>query len=521
MNLAIINRLYGKLKGIDLSIGAQYFVIIVISVICSLILVLTQGNIIAAVAFVTVLAILFLTYYRVDWSFYLFFGMVLFFDQFLNDMPLINMITYKAGYFLNLKQNPLLPEFSAGVMNPIEIQLVLILIGWFISIVVRRSKRVQGIPFWGFALLLAVAIVLSEFHGLQSGGKFLPSLWEIRALIYFLILYFLVPQIIQTKKQLKTILWIFIIMVGIKALQGTVRFAYLGFKFGGYDVLTNHEDPLFIGDLLIMLIGFSMFGVKTKQRSFLLWSLPILLLGFYSGQRRASYAGFFVAFGLFIVMLTTSEKLKFFRRAYPVLMLIALYTVIFWNRESRLAAPLQLIKSGFSDTQQGAGDRYYSNLGREIERYDLAATVQAYPIFGVGFGQKYLQPLNLNLGISPWPLRSWIPHDEILWLIAKMGAVGFFIFWLFFDSLLFEAGMLSRKLEDPYLRAVIFTIAGAIVAQMVVSYFDLQLTYYRNMVVLGTLCGLFSTIKQLGKGQNGNMSFEELLNRVPETVTSE
>jgi hypothetical protein len=37
-------------------------------------------------------------------------------------------------------------------------------------------------------------------------------------------------------------------------------------------------------------------------------------------------------------------------------------------------------------------------------------------------------------------------------------------------------------------------IVIAIVNQIVVSYFDLQLTYYRNMIVLGTLCGLIPTL---------------------------
>ena len=35
------------------------------------------------------------------------------------------------------------------------------------------------------------------------------------------------------------------------------------------------------------------------------------------------------------------------------------------------------------------------------------------------------------------------------------------------------------------------------ITQIVVSYFDLQLTYYRNMVYFGTLLGLLPTLEAL------------------------
>ncbi len=483
-------------------IAITYALIVLVAIVAGAILVLTNGNLAAALAFIAALTVVFATLYRVEWGFYLFFGMVLTFDQFLNPMPFGTPITAKFGYFMNLKQNPFLPPFAAGDMNPIEIQLALILLAWFIAISVRRYRKIQGIPFWGFALLLFLEIFAVEFHGLHGGGSFLKSLWEIRALIYFLLLYFLVPQIIQTREQVNVVLWIFVIIISIKALQGALRFAEMGFRFDGYTVLTNHEDPMFIADLFILGIGLSQFGAKVKLRRAILWLLPILLLGFYSGQRRAAYAGFFVGLGIFIVMLTGRERLKFLRSILPILLVVTAYTIIFWNYHGRLAAPIQLVKSGFFKSAQEAGARYDSNLYRAFERYDLAATVKSAPIIGIGWGKEYLTPIPLvNIGFS---LQHWIPHDEILWLMVEMGAVGFFIFFLFMDSILFEAGRLGRKLKDPFLRSLAFMIAAMVVNQMVISYFDLQLTFYRDMIFMGTFCGLLPTIRALDKKQSAS-----------------
>ncbi len=180
-----------------------------------------------------------------------------------------------------------------------------------------------------------------------------------------------------------------------------------------------------------------------------------------------------------------------------MLIVVPAYTAVFWNYHGRIAEPIQLVKSGFSNTAKGAGERFDSNLYRDFERYDLAATVKHYPVFGTGFGQKYLRPLFLvNLDVA---LQDWVPHDQIFWLMVNMGSVGFFIFFLFMNSLMFEVGSLTKITSDPFLRAVLFLIGTIVVNQMVVSYFDMQLTYYRDMVVLGTFCGLLPAIRTLSK----------------------
>lgn len=493
-NSFVVSRI---LRGLEPSVVLPYVFITIVSVAVAVILLSTEGNVGAAIAFVVALTVVFVSFYKAEWGFYMLFGMVLLFDQFLNIMPFGTPITAKPLYFDNLKQSPYLPSYAIAVMNPIEIQIILIVLGWFIAMMARRTRRTQHVPFWGFALLLFAAIVVSELHGLHSHGNFLPSLWEIRALIYFLLLYFLVPQVIQTREQINVILWIFLVMVTIKALQGGLRFAELGFRFHDFSTLTNHEDPVFMADLFILTIGFFTFGAKVKQRTATVWLLPILLLGFYAGQRRAAYAGFLLILVLFVIMLTPKEKLKFLRTILPLLAVLIGYTIIFWNVHSRIAEPIQLIKSGMAHTETAAGERWDSNLYRDFERYDLAATVQTAPVMGIGFGKKYMMPLPLpDIHFS---LQDWIPHDEILWLIVKMGAVGFLIFFMFMDSLMFESARLARSVGDPFLRAIAFMIAAALVNQVVVSYFDLQLTFYRNMVVLGTFCGLLPTIEALGK----------------------
>jgi len=459
------------------------------------ILIMTYGNVLAALGFITVLSIILITFYRVDWGFYVFISMVLLFDQF--HIPGRDPITYKVDYFKNLKEISFIPHFSAGVINPIEFQLILMLLAWFLAISVRKRTPIQHVNVWGLGVIFFCMLITSFIHGLGTGGDFLPALWELRALFYFGFLFFFVPQIIQSKEQVKALMWVFIIFISIKAFQGTVRFVSQGLSFRGFETLTNHEDAVFITLLLIMLLGLIIIGGNKRQKNVLLALFTILILGFYSGQRRAAYAGLIISLIAFIILINKHERKILFKAAFPFIIFIIIYSAAFWNSNSKLASPVKLIKSGISLNKKTDGERYLSNLYRVFERYNLAITSRSSLITGLGFGKKY--KLVIPLPDIPFPLRDYIPHDEILWVFVKTGALGFFIFWIFFDSLIIKGSMLCKKMQDPYLRVISALIVIAIINQMVVSYYDLQLTYYRNMIVLGTLCGLLPSLESIDK----------------------
>ena len=81
------------------------------------------------------------------------------------------------------------------------------------------------------------------------------------------------------------------------------------------------------------------------------------------------------------------------------------------------------------------------------------------------------------------------------------GLLGFLCFCLFMTSYVFRAATVFARLEDPYLKALCIVSIAAVLSQIVVSYFDLQLTFYRNMAYLGVLMGLLPTL-ELADGES-------------------
>lgn len=462
--------------------------------VIGLALIVTGGEILPAFAPIALLAIVILTFYRIDYSLFTLIGFVLFFDQF--RIPGFYPYTLRFDYFQNLKGISYLPSFDAGVVNPIEIHFLFILFIWFLVMSIKKQFSFNRVTVWGSFLLLFGWLGFAFVSGMRSGGDFLTALWEVRALFYLALFYITIPQVIQTHKQLKILMWVIIAGISIKAFQGIARFAALGFGFNGLPTLTNHEDPVFMVTLFILLLGMWFYKVKNTQRTVLNLLLVPLLIGFVVAQRRAAMASFIVSLVAFFVLLPGKKQWSFFKLAIPILIVSVIYGAAFWNSQSPLAMPVQMVKSGiYTSDENLSKEDYYSNLYRENENYNLAYTLREHPVFGTGFGKKYEKPLELaNIDFS---LRDYIPHNQILWIIVKTGSIGFFLFWFFFNCFAFQGAYIYKTLTNPYLKVICMMIVVAIINQMVVSYYDLQLTYYRNMIYLGTLMGLLPVLQEL------------------------
>lgn len=461
----------------------------------------TNGSILVGFAPVVLLGLVLLTWYRIDYSFFVMIGLVLLFDQY--RIPGFEPLTSQLEYFKNIKEISYLPTISGGVANPIELHLFLIFIVWFLVLSIKKEFEFNRVAVWAAFLFLFGWLGFSFAMGLKSGGEFLKALWEVRALGYFAVLYLVIPQIIKSKQQLKILIWIFIVVISIKAFQGVARFAWLGFSFQGWPTLTSHEDPVFINTLFILLFSFWLFNYQKAQRRVLGTLFILLVAGFFVGQRRAAIASLTVSLVAFFMLLPAAKKWTFTKVAAPVMLLLVLYGAAFWNADNKLARPVQMVKSSlYTQKENLSKEDYYSNLFRKYENYDLAVTTRQYPVVGTGFGKKFVQPL--DLADIQFPLRDYIPHNQILWVVAKTGAIGFFLFWFFFNCFAFQGAALLQHLKSPYLKAVCMMIVIAVINQMVVSFFDLQLTFYRNMVYLGTLMGLLPVLPKLEEQEQKN-----------------
>jgi len=465
------------------------------------VVIFTNGNLIPAVGFIAVVALAMITIYRIQWGFYALVFCVFLFSQL--EVPGFQSLTYQVSYFRNFKEIPYLPPIQSGVVSPFELHLAFVVFVWLAMLAMTKKVRPQPLSLWLPAALWLAWMLIAFARGMQSGGEFLPALWETRAMAYLLFAYFFVPQMIQNKEDVHALIWVVIAGISTKAFEGILRYREAGWTTGGHETLTSHEDPVFFTTLFFLLLGLLVFGASPRQRRVLVILFPFLLWGFFVGQRRAAYGGLIISIIVFLMLIPTVNLRRAVFVLVPLLLLLMGYVALFWQSESRLATPLQRVKAAVEETDKNSEvvvkDRdYYSDLYRKIEDYDLAFTIRSYAMFGTGFGMRYLQPIQL-LRLSVFPLQDFQAHNNILWLFAKVGAVGFFFFWLFVNVTAFRGASLVIRLEDPYFKAVAAMVVVSLINQLIAAYFDLHLVWYRVMFYLGLLMGLIQALENIQK----------------------
>jgi len=251
--------------------------------------------------------------------------------------------------------------------------------------------------------------------------------------------------------------------------------------------------------LLVLLLGLVYFGEKGSQRKALVLLLPVFALAFYLANRRATYASLMVCVAGFLALLTRQERKKVMKGLAVFAVLFGLYLAMFWNSYGRLSVVARAVKTTvFSDDREMSAEDFSSGLARHHENYDLAVTFQKAPVLGIGFGNKHEWAIR---AYGAFALKGYVTHNQILWLLTKTGAVGFFLFLFFLNMVVLQGASASGQLKDPYLRALCFMMTLSILNQLVVSYVDMQLTNYRNMIYLGLLTGLIPTLRNIDKQQ--------------------
>jgi hypothetical protein len=456
---------------------------VVLSALLGAIILFGGESPVGAIGFVCLLAVIFLSFYRREWGLYIFLGTVLLIAQFevpefISDLQINISTTSTRSRTCRIED---------AAFSPMDLHLGLLIVVWLTGRILKTSSSSQRPLGWPFALAFVTWLAIGFVSGAGRGGDATAALWELRGLGYLFIAYLFFSTTIRTPDQVKAIMWVAIIAITFKAVEGTFRFASLGFTLGGHDAMLTHEDPIFFITLWVLLMAFSAQAVRGAQRTALWWVLPA------AARLMREPTAACVAGGVADNIrraLPWTQLVRILKRSILSCFPGRLCSSVLGAEPSRL---LNQIRSGFVDDYATLGDRnYYSNLYRKLENYNLAYTVRQYPLEGIGFGTKYYQPLEL-IKIN-YALRDYMAHNNILWLLVKVGGIGFLLFWTFINVFGARGSMIITQLQNPYLKAVGIMIVIAAINQLVAAYFDLHLVRYRTMTYMGALMGLLPAL---------------------------
>jgi hypothetical protein len=421
-------------------------------------------------------------------------GLALLFEQF--DFADFKPVTRQVPFFDNLSY---IIGAKGVEASPLEIMIAAVVVIVFVRrLVVRGRTKVNSLA--GPVVVFAVVLAMWLVYGLAAGGQLTVALWELRGLAYLCILILLVPQTIESEGDVRMLLWVAIVVVGVKAVQGVWNYAVvLHGSLTAVRSITSHEDALFFAWLLILLLTLMVYRGDAWQRRALFVMLPLLAFTFIETDRRAAFVALALGAMVFAALLSTDpvKRALIAKIGLPVVILMSFWVAVGWEASGILGKPASIIRSiGAPDSQEDKDSSYY----RRAEEVNLIHAIESNPLIGLGFGRPFQSPGQGGIVDVGFSLENVIPHNEIVWVWAKTGTIGFGLFWVFIGGVIAFGGLTFRTAREPYTKAVAAFVTCAVPMQIIVSYVDLQLTYARNMVFLGVLIAILSRLPELEEG---------------------
>jgi hypothetical protein len=319
------------------------------------------------------------------------------------------------------------------------------------------------------------------------------GLWESRAFLYFIACYFLTTCVITTRRHVQILSGTILVATGLFSIEGIYRhFALVNPGIISGPMTYAHEDAVFLGTGVLLVLAQHVFGAPRWQKLLGLVVAPLALFALFASERRAGMIGTMVALLAFFVVFLFQHRRAFCLIALPVLIGGAIYLPVFWNNTSVLGQPARSIRSMYEPDARDAS----SNQARVLEKINVRFTIDQNPVFGVGFGREYTWIVPLPV-VDQWPMQHYVSHHNELWVWLKTGAAGYAAFWVLMGSGVAVATRAVRVVRDRQLRAYALIALAGIIGTIVYCSVDTGLISPRLMAVTSVLMGSVSVLEQM------------------------
>lgn len=424
-------------------------------------------------------------------------------------------LTDYIGWYLPFFEDIKSSTHIGIVVSPAEVFMTLTLVIWLLKGIAERNLHFDRGSLMLLIGLYMVIVLVAEGRGLTSGGSLRDSLWEVRSQAYMLVAYVLVCNLVKTRSQLRNLLWIFLIVVGVRGIEGT--FQYL-FVLRAQDISTHqlypHEQSYFFNGFLVLTIVLFVYGGSHRMKRMALYLLPFVLIANIANNRRASIAALVISLLVF-TLITWMRQPRARRTIKWVLIVLALvyppYYLHYQSKTGFLALPARAISSSFRPTADDAASNQY----RVSEDLDIMTTVKSSSttaIIGYGFGKPMMSPYWLvNIG---YVFQYIMPHNSVLWVWMRLGTIGYLIFWFLIGSAIVQATQVVRRMRDRASQGIALFILLLLLQQVIISYVDLQWSNYRTMIFTGFLFALISRMSMFASRE------PEALGNIPAQIGS-
>ncbi len=376
---------------------------------------------------------------------------------------------------------------------------------------------VLGLMFWGFKMVseeklkfttsfldlpILSFMAICIFSLFWSNNPFV-SLKELPLFLAGPLLYFIITNNINDKRQIDRILNVLLIIGGLFGIYGILQYNGIDFPFWRGNVARRQVFGLFgnvnyFAEYLIvpLPLAISLFFATKKRTNKILPLAGILamtgslILTFTRGSYLA--VGISLIFMFFLYIVNRGKNfLKENKKIFIIILiaiLVATYLFVFPNPLNKPGTVISKIKGRISITQFTKS----SSLKRRIAIWKFTSMmIKDHPLLGSGIGTYKYNTLRYqakffeqgdNRSIYPYGHADKV-HNEYLQLWAEIGIIGLGIFiWLIISY--FNYGIkLIKRVKDRYNQGIIIGLMGSVIAVLIDSLFGFPLHLSATVVL--------------------------------------
>ena len=382
-------------------------------------------------------------------------------------------------------------------MTPFEVLICVI----GAAIALRPSARTTAPRLPIVVFLLPAVVAFSFAYGSMKGGDIHIGYEEARGLLYGSVAFVIARRMATEGGGVAALKAALAGTVGLAAVV-LIRYVFVtGSSTAAAESAYAHEDAVFLAGGVVLGATLLLQYHSARARTLLLAYEAANLAALFATSRRSGTLALLVGVVALAACTIRSRPKLVIGIGTPLLLLSVAYLATYWNKEyGALAQPARAVRSQIDpNARDDSSDQY-----RLTEKFDVTATIRSNRIFGVGFGRPFImfQPLPY-LG-SFWPLQSFTPHANILWLWLKFGAVGsaaFIAVWILALKSSLASLRLGQDKEVP--------LAALVTVCMLLMYFayaevDLALIGSRSAALFAVVIAVGLSLQPDATSRNYN-----------------
>jgi hypothetical protein len=395
---------------------------------------------------------------------------------------------------------PLFHALGPGHLQGADILLLFITVVYFAK-GVRWHPRSHVTLAIGLVLL---AVVWALIYGHMHGGDLRTSLMEARPYVYLSVSYWLSSVLITDRKAIQGLLWTLVGAVWFKAVQGIYVYFNHRHDYPRPESFIGHEASYFFVIYFVLVVALWLFHQPGRLRTLTTRMLPIVIFANLVNDRRAAYlmaGGAMMAIGV-IAYHGAPRARRVLGRCVVLLVLVsAVYFPVMWNGSGSISQPARAVRSQISPSARDASSDVY----RVQENADLKLNIKQGGLLGKGFGVKIDYALPIIDISSIDALIAYIPHNDVLDVMMRMGVLGGVAMWFLIGAGIIAGCRMARYSQRE------FAVVGAVLAAALVAYalmgaVDQGFLWFRIAIITGVLLGTAEAARRLARADGSSVA---------------